>query len=40
MRETAVATGQKRASLRGSTPVASHDAPRSTPVQPKSAMPP
>ena len=34
------ATGQKRASLRGKAPVASHSAPRSTPVQPKSAMPP
>ena len=34
------ATGQKRASLRGSAPVASHSAPRRTPVQPKSAMPP
>ena len=34
------ATGQKRASLRGRAPVASHSAPRRTPVQPKSAMPP
>ena len=37
--EAAAAAGQKRASLRGSSPVASHAAPRHTPVQPKSAIP-
>ena len=37
--DTVAASGQYRASLRGSSPVVSHVTPRTSPVQPKSAIP-